>query len=138
MPLTKAMRVREVFADDWPAVEAIARANGFEDFEWPYGAWGALAVLDDHTVAFCAGRDVPKGILIEELWCVPTADGLRGLASLAEWVENAAKSLARQIGRKIMVGGFVPLDNERHASALAHRGYKLHMHLYAKEISGES
>jgi hypothetical protein len=133
--LTKAMRVRQVFPDDWTVVKSIMEANGVEDFEWPIGAWGALAILDDHTIAFCAGRDVAKGLLIEELWAVPGHDGIRGLSALAEWVENTAQSLATKTKRVVNVGGFIFPSTPLHEAALRKRGYTDRCKVLSKEFT---
>lgn len=134
--LTKNVQVRAAFPDDVPVMQEIAAANGLGGYELPFGdTWGAVAVIDNTTVAFCVGRDIRDGILIEDLWAIPGNDGLRGLASLAEWVEEAAVVAARQTGRTVNVGGAVLLGNERHEAALRKRGYTDYAKILYKEIT---
>lgn len=130
--LTRQLRVREVFPQDWSAVDTIMRANGVNDYEWPYGAWGAIAILDEQTIAFCAGRDIPKGMLIEDLWALPGHDGIRGLAILAAWVEEQAQRLATQMNRPMSVGGFIFDTTPAHEAALRKRGYVDHCRVLRK------
>lgn len=134
--MTRALHVREAVEDDFPAIAAIAAVNGMEGYQWPRDAWGSVAVLDDRTVAFCAGRDINGGLLVEDLWAVPGSDGVRGLAALAEWVEEAAARTAREIGKPVKVGGIVFPSNERHQAALERRGYTHYANIYSKEVNG--
>lgn len=135
MALTKAMRVRQAFPDDFPVIQEIAAANGLTGFRWPRDAWGAIATIDDRTVAFCAGSDRNDGIFIEELWSTLDTDGVRGLSKLAEWVEGCAAKTARITGGTVRVGGVVFKHNERHGNALRRRGYSHYADILSKEIS---
>lgn len=133
--LTKRMRVRPAFPDDWLTIADIAKENGRHDFLWPMDAWGVLAILNDVTVAFAAARNVNGGILVEELWARNDPDGVRGLSALSEWIENTAQTEAHKIQYPFNVGGVVFPKNKRHRDALIRRGYSHHADIYAKEFT---
>lgn len=134
--MTRRMRVREARHEDLPAIYAIMALNGMEGWIWPEGMWGAVAILDEHIVAFCAGHEVSNGILIEDLWCEPSHDGLRGLASVADWCEEMTAWTAREKGLESMrIGGCVLPQNERHRRALIKRGYSHHAEVLSKQVS---
>jgi hypothetical protein len=130
------MRVRDARPEDLETVQAIAAENGRPGYQWPWGgAWGAIAILDEQAVAFCAGRDVVQGILIEDLWCTQNQDGVRGLAAISDWIEETAKSLARQMGHPVNLGGIVFPLNVTHQRALEHRGYRHYANVLAKVVN---
>ena len=133
--LTKTMRVREAFSEDIPTVQVIAAANGIPNYEWPWGgAWGALAEMDGEAVAFCAGRDIPKGIFIEDLWAIEGPDGRRGIAELNKWIETAAQTASRRIGGPIKLGAVVLLDNEQQRNVMLRRDYRPYAEVLVKEV----
>ena len=133
--ITKQMRIREAFPDDLPVMQTIAEANGLGGYELPFGTiWGAVAIIDDQTVAFCVGRDIREGILIEDLWALPGHDGLRGLSELAKWCEQAAMECSRRSGKPVKIGGAVLNGNDRHEAALKARGYEEYAKILYKEM----
>jgi hypothetical protein len=133
--LTKSMRVRPAFPDDLHVVREIAAANGMPDYRWPAHAWGTLAVLDDRTVAFMVGRDITRGIFVEDFWAVHDADGARGLAKLSEWLTQTSECAARDNGGEIMVAVAVMLDNKRQRNVMLRRGYEPYADILAKKVS---
>lgn len=129
------MRVRDARPEDLADCQSIAALNGLTNYQWPWGgAWGALAILDEEVVAFCAGRDVSQGIVIEDLWAVPGSDGIRGLAKLSEWIEDTTAALARNLGQPVNLGGIVFPGNVRHRAALIARGYEPYAEVLRKVV----
>jgi hypothetical protein len=133
--LTRSLHVREAFPDDLTAVRTIAAANGMPNYEWPWGgAWGAVAELDGEVIAFCAGRDIPKGIFLEDLWAIDGADGRRAIAELNKWIEAAALQASRKIGGPIKLGAVVLLDNQAQRNVMLRRDYKRYAEILVKEV----
>jgi hypothetical protein len=134
--LTRTMRVRDARPEDLETVQSIAAENGRVGYQWPWGgAWGAIAILDEKAVAFCAGRDVNQGILIEDLWAVQGQDGVRGLSAISDWIEEQAKDLARRMDQPVNLGGIVYPSNVTHQRALEHRGYRHYANVLAKVVN---
>jgi len=129
------MRVRPAFPDDIHVVREIAAANGIPNYQWPAHAWGTLAVVDDRTVAFMAGRDVVGGLFIEDFWATQDADGVRGLAKLSEWLTATSECAAKDNGGEIMVAVAVHKDNERQRNVMVRRGYEPYAEILAKKVS---
>ena len=126
--------VRDFQPEDAADILRIAAANGLGDFVWPPGSYPAVAAVAEHVVAFCALHEIPKGIVIDELWSQGDRDGLRGLHALAEWAEEQAAVRGAQLGRDLYLGGIVADSLPRHAAALESRGYAPYARVYGKLI----
>jgi hypothetical protein len=111
--------------DDATVILRIAQSRGTE-VHIPDGATGAVArEPGGRTVrAYAFLRELPYGLVVDDLWNEDTAIGRRGLSTLAQWMESLAQSLATKYGRPVSLGGIVRNDNPSHMNALKRRGYE--------------
>ena len=130
------MLVRDITPNDTAAILEIAHSCDLpEEWEWPSGAFGAVAVDLGDVVAFCALKEIAiYGLSIEEIWCFPTFDGRKGLSALSDWIESVAQSMANDRGRPIKAGGVVRLDNSAHRHALIKRDFHKVADVMAKDF----
>ena len=94
------------------------------DAQWPTDEKAyVVGRVDGELCAFCVVGMTDLGVLVNELWCLPTPAGYRALIALAEWIEARTQAIATDLNKPLRCGGMVTLDNPRHIEALKRRGY---------------
>jgi hypothetical protein len=118
------MTIRAPEPDDAPGLLAIVRAHGLPAaWTWPAGKHGLVVDNEGGIEAFCILSETIYGLVIEELWELPTRQGIAALGMLYRKIEEIAQSLADERGIPIAAGGLVRDERATHIRALAHRGY---------------
>lgn len=118
------MTVRTAVPDDAPAILRIAGEQGLPAC-WQIPADRHIVVAEGgaDVVAFASLYESPYGLVCDDLWCLPWAEGERGLALLSRHIERLAQDMADRRGVALHCGGVVRLDREAHIAALKRRGY---------------
>jgi hypothetical protein len=117
--------------DDAPAIRAIAFHQGLP-VRWTLPEGKHILVAGDPVAAFACLLETPYGIVVNELWELPTAAGFRALAALSRRIEEIAQETATRRGEPIQCGGVVRLDRDTHRRALKKRGYAVEAEVLSK------
>lgn len=130
------MTVRPAVPDDAPAILTIAYEQRLPPaWRLPTDKHILVAESGGPAIAFACVYESAYGLVVDELWELPTPEGYRALALLRRHLEGLAQGLADRRGVPLQCGGIVRLDRERHILALKRRGYTVEAEVLAKTFT---